>query len=142
MTVKLRSHHLLCMLTYVGKGYSQAFTDNYDRVIERLAGGEEIIIGEGPDEICQPLLETTEPHCHNVSVTERDTQALLDVGKLLGRTLQVGDRLKINLSTLEGLRQSFAGGTTRTACVGCEWFELCTTVSADGYDSVKLHIVE
>ena len=25
MTVRLRAHHLLCMLTYVGKGYSPAF---------------------------------------------------------------------------------------------------------------------
>lgn len=130
------------MLTYVGKGYSQAFTDSYDRIIERLAGGEEIIIGQGPDEICRPLLETSEPHCHNASVVERDRQALRDVGKLLGRTLKVGDQLKIDISMLERLRQSFAGGTTRTACVGCEWFELCTTVSAGGYSGVKLHIVE
>ena len=32
MTIKLRAHHLLCLLTYVGKGYSPAFTANYDRV--------------------------------------------------------------------------------------------------------------
>lgn len=130
------------MLTYVGKGYSQAFTDNYNRVIERLVRGEEIIIGEGPDEICQPLLETSEPHCHNASVVERDAQALQDVGKLLGRTLKVGDRFKIDLFMLEKLRQSFVGGVTRTACLGCEWFELCTTVSEGGYSGVRLHIVE
>ena len=36
MTVRLRAHHLLCMLTYVGKGYTAAFTANYDRIVERL----------------------------------------------------------------------------------------------------------
>ncbi|MHC1547709.1 DUF1284 domain-containing protein [Phyllobacterium sp. K27] len=142
MTIRLRPHHLLCMLTYVGKGYSQAFTDNYDGVIARLGTGEEIIIGQGPDEICQPLLETTESHCHNASVVERDAQALHDVGRLLGRTLKVGDRLKIDPQTLENMRQSFVGGMMRTACSGCEWFELCTSVSTHGYSNVKLHILE
>ncbi len=130
------------MLTYVGKGYSQAFIDNYDRVIARLAAGEEIIIGQGPDEICQPLLETADPHCHNDSVVERDAQALHDVGKLLGQSLQFGDRIKISLPTLEHLRHAFVGGMTRSACAGCEWFDLCTAVSTGGYNGAKLYIVE
>ena len=25
MTIRLRAHHLLCLLTYAGKGYSPAF---------------------------------------------------------------------------------------------------------------------
>lgn len=130
------------MLTYVGKGYSQAFTDNYDRIIERLVRGEEIIIGEGPDEICQPLLETDAPHCHNDSVIERDAKALHDVGQLLGHKLQIGDRLTVGDSTLESFRQAFVDGVTRTACSGCEWFELCTAVSANAYSGVKLHVAE
>lgn len=130
------------MLTYVGKGYSQAFIDNYDKVIARLAGGEDILLGEGPDEICQPLLETDEPHCYNPSVIERDAQALHDVGELLGRELHIGDRLTIKLSTLQKFHKAFVAGVTRTACSGCEWFELCTTVSADGYAGVKLRIAE
>jgi uncharacterized protein len=130
------------MLTYVGKGYSQAFTDNYDKIIARLADGEEIIIGEGPDEICRPLLETSESHCHNSSVVERDAQALHDVGRLLGRTLRAGDRLTVGLSTLQKFQAAFADGMTRAACSGCQWFELCTAVSTDGYNGVKLHAVE
>ena len=39
MTVRLRAHHLLCLLTYVGKGYSPAFTANYDKVVRRLGEG-------------------------------------------------------------------------------------------------------
>ncbi|WP_292282104.1 DUF1284 domain-containing protein, partial [Mesorhizobium sp.] len=63
MTVRLRAHHLLCLLTYVGKGYSPAFTANYDVVVKRLAGGEDILIVSGPDDICAPLLSESEPHC-------------------------------------------------------------------------------
>jgi hypothetical protein len=31
------------MLTYVGKGYSQSFTDNYDRIIDELNIGDKAI---------------------------------------------------------------------------------------------------
>ncbi|OWU61413.1 2Fe-2S ferredoxin, partial [Staphylococcus aureus] len=40
MTIRLRGHHLLCMLTYVGKGYSPAFVENYDAMAGRLGRGE------------------------------------------------------------------------------------------------------
>lgn len=126
------------MLTYVGKGYSQAFTDNYDTIVARLAAGEDIIMQEGPDEICQPLLDTADPHCHRPSVEARDAQALHDVGHVLGRTLHVGDIVSLDGAGLERLRQAFLEGVTRTACTGCEWFDLCTAVSADGYAGVKL----
>ncbi len=54
MTVELRPHHLLCMLTYVGKGYSPAFCANYDAVLARLSAGEEILLVDGPDSVCAP----------------------------------------------------------------------------------------
>ncbi len=77
MTVRLRGHHLLCMLTYIGKGYSPAFVDNYDTIAERLSGGEDIEIIDGPDDICQPLLCTGDCHCFNESVVVRDRLALM-----------------------------------------------------------------
>ena len=77
MTVRLRAHHLLCMLTYVGKGYTQSFTVNYDRVAERLNRGEEIEIVAGPDDICAPLLCGDAAHCFRKSVSERDAKALV-----------------------------------------------------------------
>ena len=49
MTVRLRAHHLLCMLTYVGKGYSPAFVENYEAIAARLSAGEEIEMVAGPE---------------------------------------------------------------------------------------------
>ncbi len=48
VTVRLRAHHLLCLLTYVGKGYTPAFTANYDAVVARLDAGEDRAAGRGP----------------------------------------------------------------------------------------------
>lgn len=126
------------MLTYIGKGYSPAFTDNYDRIIARLSAGEDIVIIQGPDDICQPLLSTTEPHCYQPSVDARDARALGDIGKLLARTLQTGDVVQIDKAMLEDFRHAFVKGVTRAACDGCEWFDLCSAVSADSYAGVKL----
>lgn len=35
--VRLRPHHLLCMQTFVGNGYSEAFVENMKQVLARLA---------------------------------------------------------------------------------------------------------
>lgn len=88
MTVRLRPHHLLCMLTYVGKGYTSGFVENYDRVAARLnAGEEDIELVDGPDDICTGLLCESHAHCFNEGVVQRDEAARLSVSTLLNETL-------------------------------------------------------
>lgn len=137
MTVRLRAHHLLCLLTYVGKGYSPAFTANYDRVVERLAGGEDVLIVSGPDDVCAPLLDAPEPHCLGESAAGRDELAARDVAGLLGRPLRAGARLDLDASTLARMREAFSSGLTRGACPGCEWFALCGEVAAGGFRGTR-----
>lgn len=138
MTVRLRAHHLLCMLTYLGRGYSPAFTANYDRVIGRLAAGEGIELVSGPDDVCAPLLCDPEAHCRLGRIRDRDGAAALAVGTLLGRVLAPGDRLDLSPALLERLRAAFRDGTLRAACAGCEWSELCTDVAAAGFAGTRL----
>ncbi|CDX34263.1 conserved hypothetical protein [Mesorhizobium sp. ORS 3359] len=138
MTVRLRAHHLLCLLTYVGKGYSPAFTANYDKVVKRLAGGEDILIVSDPDDICAPLLNEPEPHCLGESAAGRDALAARDVSGLLGRPLPAGARLELDASTLARMRGAFSSGLTRKACPGCEWFELCGAVAASGFHGTRI----
>ena len=138
MTVKLRPHHLNCLLTYVGKGYSPAFTANYDVIAGRLGAGEDILIVDGPDDICAPLLSERAPHCLNDSVIERDRLAAADVSDLLGQPIEVGLVLKLETSTLARLRDAFSTGSVRRACEGCEWSELCTAIAAGGYAEARL----
>jgi len=133
MTIRLRPHHLLCLLTYVGKSYSAAFTANYDAIAARIGDGEDVLIVAGPDDICAPLLDDAEPHCHRDSVIERDRLALRDLGDLLATPPQLGDSLVLEPALLHQMREAFAAGRTRAACVGCEWHGLCTGISAGGY---------
>jgi hypothetical protein len=138
MTVRLRAHHLLCLLTYVGKGYSAAFVANYDAIAERLGRGEGILIVSGPDDICAPLLSEPEPHCLGDSAAGRDELAARDVEKLLARPIRAGARFNLDAAALASLRAAFSAGVTREACQGCEWAGLCTTVAAGGYRDVRL----
>ncbi|MBN9363547.1 MULTISPECIES: DUF1284 domain-containing protein [unclassified Devosia] len=133
MTIRLRPHHLLCLLTYVGKGYSAAFTANYDAIAARIGDGEDVLIVAGPDDICAPLLGDADPHCHRDSVVERDRLALRDLGELLEAPPGLGERLALEPALLRQMRDAFATGRTRAACAGCEWHGLCTGISARGY---------
>ncbi|TWB55440.1 hypothetical protein FBZ98_103838 [Rhizobium sp. ERR 922] len=138
MTVRLRAHHLLCMLTFVGEGYTSAFTDNYRRIAERLSEGEKIKLVSGPDDICAPLLNGEEPHCFKASVIERDATALADVAALLGEEIGIGTVLVPDAILLSKLRRNFASGEIRHACIGCEWGDLCSRIAASNFSGVLI----
>lgn len=138
MTIRLRAHHLLCLLTYVGKGYSPAFTVNYDAIAERLSRGEDILLVPGPDDVCAPVLDGPESHCRNESVVERDRLAARDVGDLLALPIQPGVRLDLDATRLERMRRAFSVGGVRKACDGCEWKDLCSAIAADGFPATKV----
>ncbi|WP_445679008.1 DUF1284 domain-containing protein [Radicibacter daui] len=138
MTVRLRPHHLLCLLTYVGKGYSPAFTANYDAVAVRLAKGEEIQIVAGPDDICAPLLGEEDAHCRRQSVIRRDEAAAADNGRLLGFAVTSGTRLTLDAGRLAHLRSAFTQGLSRSACAGCEWSALCSQIADSGYEEARV----
>lgn len=133
MTVRVRPHHLLCLLTYAGKGYSAAFTANFDGIAARLAQGEDVLIVEGPDDICAPLRDDAEAHCWRDGVRERDRLAARDLAKFLESPIQAGSRLTLAPASLRDMRRAFAAGRSRAACLGCEWSDLCTAIAASDY---------
>ncbi len=140
MTVRLRAHHLLCMLTYVGKGYSEAFCHNYDAIAQRLAAGEDVVMVDGPDDICGPVVDAPDTHCHDASVVLRDTAAANAVASLIGQPLSAGARFTLDASLLAQMRGAFAAGTTRQGCGGCEWSPLCDGVAAAAFAGTRLAI--
>ncbi|CDZ53431.1 DUF1284 domain-containing protein [Neorhizobium galegae] len=131
--MRLRPHHLLCMLTFVGEGYSPAFVANYRRLAGRLSAGEPIEIVSGPDDICGPLLSDEDAHCFGASVAGRDAAALADIARLLGRELRIGAVIASDPALFEQLRRAFSAGVTRHACTGCEWSSLCDRIAGEDY---------
>ncbi|KIC45337.1 2Fe-2S ferredoxin [Ruegeria sp. ANG-S4] len=133
MTVRLRAHHLLCILTYVGKGYSPAFTNNMTAIAGRISAGESIVIVEGPDDICAPLLAEDNAHCRDEHVHNRDLQAAKDVNRVLQVQTHAGAKIKLDKGSLLRLRTTFTQNQLRPACIGCKWGDLCTSISLNDY---------
>jgi uncharacterized protein len=136
--VRLRGHHLLCLLTFVGEGYTPAFTRNYLRIAARLSAGEAIEIVEGPDDICAPMLGLPDAHCGNENIRDRDGLALAAIAELLGNPLETGSVVFLDRERLERLRAAFAAGAIRAACEGCEWSAFCTRVAGKGFGSTLI----
>ena len=136
--MRLRGHHLLCMLTFQGEGYSPAFTANFAAVLRRIGDGEDILIVSGPDDICAPLLGSEGCHCLGASISARDEAAGAALGALLERPLGPGTRLRLSAPMLAQMRQAFAAGTIRAACEGCEWARHCTAIAPGGFRRVRL----
>ncbi len=127
------------MLTYVGKGYSPAFVENYDRIAGRLSEGEDILLVDGPDDICAPLLCGGDCHCYEASIRKRDRLAMEAVGELLGQTLSTQKAFELDTERLVVMRGAFAKGALRKACERCEWSDLCTRIAtADQFHGVKI----
>jgi len=138
MSIRLRAHHLLCMLTYAGDGYSRAFTANLDAISERISAGEDVLIVDGPDDVCAPLLREADPHCLRDSVQARDALAARDLGPLLGVEIIEGAHLTLGPAHLQHMREAFVSGKARAACQGCEWYGLCTAEARRGFRQAKL----
>lgn len=138
MTVRLRGHHLLCIMSYVGRGYAPGFVANLDRVAERLSAGEDVLIVTGPDEICAPVAGDPESHCAQPSVSSRDALAAQGVSTVLGRPVAPGDRLVLDADAVGRIRAAFAEGTVRAACTGCQWEDACSGIAAVGFAETRL----
>ena len=140
-TVRLRPHHLLCLLTYVGRGYSPAFVANLDRIAARVAAGAPIRLVDGPDDICAPLVAASrrQPvHCRGRRVAWRDRRAARAVARLLGRPVAPGSLVRLSGPMVRRLRRAFAARAIRSACLGCPWARLCSTVAATGFRGARL----
>jgi uncharacterized protein len=142
--ISLRGHHLLCMLSYIGKGYTAEFVSNFNEVTEQLNKGASITLVEGPDVICASMHDGNGPtcqsgeHCLLARTLDRDKTALQAVSIALDTPLEIGSKLTLDQTKMIKLRQLFANGQLRIACTGCEWFDLCTTIANDGFKKVKL----
>lgn len=135
--IRLRPHHLLCILTYRGTGYSEDFTRNFDDVVRRLNEGTGIQLVDGPDDICAGL-RGEDRHCERASVKDRDDAAILALEQILGAEGGEGGLPSLSGTLVQRMRSAFPE-TRRDACVGCEWFDLCTSVANSDFAETKLH---
>ena len=140
--LQLRGHHFLCMLTFVGKGYTPHFTENMKRVIADVSEGRPVRLKRGPDDICSGLLSSAcgpfGRHCRYPWVSLRDMIAAKAVSTVLKRDLE--QPFSLTAADLFVLRDEFTNGTIRKACRFCQWSSFCDEVADQGFENSLLKV--
>jgi len=118
MKARLRGHHLICLNFFRGEGYSEDFIKNIYTTIKK----EEIIIANGPDDVCSKCPYLKDGKCASNEYTDemilfqdREALRLLD----LSRGMVVDS--KIIASRLPDILEEWK---TRF-CVRCGYKKVC-----------------
>ena len=139
MMLRLRVHHLLCSALFVGKGYSEGFCENMQKIVqwlwEKSPQGEEreveLIFGE--DSICKECPNLTKEGCSlgDNHVVSKDVR--------LAQALQLQTDRSYSVSALLGhVEQNLTEEIFETSCHKCEWYRmgLCSYAKlADKYSN-------
>lgn len=116
----LRAHHGMCLAFFVGKGYSDGFTANMERMKALLEGNPLVRIVAETDLICGPCPNHVDGTC-------------LDIQKVAAYDRQVLERCGLAENTVlpylefsELVRQRILlPGKRPEICGDCQWNSLC-----------------
>ncbi len=140
MPVQLRGHHFLCILTYRGKGYTQAFVERMSGLVGAINAGRPVQLVTGPDDICAGLTDQCRSDvshdCAARDILRLDKLAVDAVSAVLKRDLTTARTLlEDDVGTL---RIAYASGTIRAACSGCSWKDFCDQIVDEKFAQTKL----
>lgn len=120
----LRAHHLMCVTTYQGKGYSPEFVANMNRLWHALRSGHypQVEVHAVADPLCRAcpnLQDPAEPtSCQfQQSIGERDRRLLQAMGWHEGQVVELAKAMETILSRHAALLGD--------VCVGCDWIAIC-----------------
>ena len=115
---KIRAHHGMCLSFFQGKGYSGDFVENMVRMKAILAENPEIILMDGPDDICAACLNRLTETCAE-KASRYDREVLRRCG------LSVGERLPYREFSRKVIETILRPGVRAEICGDCQWSSLC-----------------
>jgi hypothetical protein len=122
----LRPHHLLCLQTFVGRGYSEEFVEHMTLVKRQLTANPRtpITLVSGADELCAHCPNCVDGQCSS------EKPALFD--RLVEEKLAVLSLCQEPFPVLEGIPNGLriTEDLIAACCPGCEWRELCSSTPA------------
>ena len=140
MPVRLRGHHFLCILTYKGAGYSPDFVANMNAQVSAIASGRLVQLTTGPDDICAGItakcLQTVDHDCKAADTLRLDQLAIDAVSTALRRDLS--QAAPLTTGEIAQLRDAYAEGIIRAACVDCSWKSFCDDIAQASFTGTKL----
>lgn len=116
--IRLRAHHLICLQNFEGKGYSQAFVENMQRVVNCLKEHPEddlICVVEGGDDLCSccPFYQKNKCSAFNFVEQLDRSYAPLFPKKMSYHQLKMLTNKQLDAAKFESI------------CKHCEWWSVC-----------------
>lgn len=124
--MRLRVHHLFCSALYAGKGYSEGFCENMQRVVRWLWESppqekeeRKVMLVTGPDNVCGGCPNLTAEGCG------------LEDNQVVCKDARLAQALRLEpekVYTVSGLLVKVSGNLTReifeTSCKNCDWYRM------------------
>lgn len=126
MTYTIRPHHGMCFAFFRGEGYSDAFTENMQRIKDELEKNPEVLLLCGADDVCAGCPNNLSGKC-----TDPET------GKSSGKAEHYDRQVLAHCGLKEGSKicwKDFAAavqhkilnaGKREAICGDCQWSRLC-----------------
>jgi len=128
VTLRLRPHHMLCSLSFRGKGYSNEFVKNFKAIHKKLKSEHTTIkIINCCDDICEKCPEKQGDLCNKHQIVAEIDDAYL-------RILQLHIGQTITFKHLETrIKKLLTIGDFKKTCSKCSWYPLniCTPIVRD-----------
>ena len=125
----MRAHHLLCILGFRRRGYSQEFIDGMDEVVSSIKSHPDttLELKTSPDAICRLCPHLAATGCNRRAGAEESVRKK-DLAILEALGLRAGMRLRVS-EVYEKVRSSFhEKDLSKRYCARCRWLPLgfCT----------------
>ncbi|MBQ4465709.1 MAG: DUF1284 domain-containing protein [Oscillospiraceae bacterium] len=119
----LRPHHGLCIRFFRGLGYSEEFTENMTRIIQRLESEDpRIKLLPGCDVLCRKC-----PHDHGGLCKSAENVRKFDDQVLKLCEIRAGTWMKWSDFSALIRTQILQAGRLQEVCGDCEWYPTCST---------------
>ena len=123
--MRLRFHHLLCILGFQGLGYDEKFVEGMKRIVQKIKESPdlEIKIIKGCDDICSACPFNIDGYCENEVVggeeraKERDSQVAERLALKTRNALTVKEVMDL-------LKKEIKPGDLAVICTDCPWLEM------------------
>lgn len=116
--LEFRPHHFLCTLGFQGKGYSDAFVENFSRIVASLDDETLIRVTPQTDSICGPCPNRVDTTCSSEAKIGKLDQAHADALELKAGDVLSWKQAKERVASRLSLEKF------HLACALCSWKEL------------------
>ena len=120
--IKLRGHHIFCLLGYRGMGYSEEYVANMTEIHTILREQPDTLIQiiKGPDHLCAKFPDDQPYHCEDKGIFSRDKEIVKRLGLKYSDVLpwrEVERRIRVNVKASD----------IAVVCESCSWrsYDFC-----------------